>query len=60
MCKPKIGWRHVEVSDRQTKFDFAEQMKYLIDKVFPETEKICVVKGNLSMDSAEPSMTDLL
>jgi hypothetical protein len=48
MCQPKVGWRHVEVTDRHTKVDFAEQMKYLVDQAFPEAEKIRVVMDNLS------------
>ncbi|HRH44810.1 MAG TPA: transposase [Pyrinomonadaceae bacterium] len=36
MCQPKAGWRHVEVTDRHTKIDFAEQMKYLVDEAFPQ------------------------
>lgn len=51
MCEPKSGWRHVEVTDRHTKLDFAEQMKYLVDEAFPEAEKIRVVMDNLSTHS---------
>lgn len=51
MCQPKNGWRHVEVTDRHTKLDFAEQMKYLVDEAFPEAEKIRVVMDNLSTHS---------
>ncbi|CAA9397867.1 Mobile element protein [uncultured Microcoleus sp.] len=51
MCQPKSGWRHVEVTDRHTKMDFAEQMKYLVDEAFPEAEKIRVVMDNLSTHS---------
>ena len=51
MCQPKSGWRHVEVTDRHTKLDFAEQMKYLVDEAFPEVEKIRVVMDNLSTHS---------
>lgn len=51
MCQPKTGWRHVEVTERHTKLDFAEQMKYLVDEAFPEAEKIRVVMDNLSTHS---------
>jgi hypothetical protein len=51
MCQPKTGWRHVEVTDRHTKLDFAEQMKYLVDDAFCEAEKIRVVMDNLSTHS---------
>ena len=51
MCEPKSGWRHVEVTARHTKLDFAEQMKYLVDEAFPKAEKIRVVMDNLSTHS---------
>jgi transposase len=51
ICQPKTGWRHVEVTNRHTKLDFAEQMKYLVDEAFPEAEKIRVVMDNLSTHS---------
>jgi transposase len=51
MCQPKGGWRHVEVTDRHTKLDFAEQMKYLVDEAFPQAEKIRIVMDNLSTHS---------
>ena len=51
MCEPKSGWRHVAVTDRHTKIDFGEQMKYLVDEAFPEAEKIRVVMDNLSTHS---------
>lgn len=51
ICEPKTGWRHVEVTDRHTKLDFAEQMKYLVDVAFPKAKKIRVVMDNLSTHS---------
>lgn len=51
ICEPKTGWRHVEITDRHTKLDFAEQMKYLVDKAFPKAKKIRVVMDNLSTHS---------
>lgn len=51
MCEPKSGWRHVEVTNRRTKMDFAEQMKYLVDEAYPQAEKIRVVMDNLSTHS---------
>ena len=51
MCQPQSGWRHVEVTDRHTKLDFAEQMKYLADEAFPEAERIRVVMDNLATHS---------
>ena len=51
ICEPKSGWRHVEVTDRRTKMDFAEQIKYLVDEAYPQAEKIRVVMDNLSTHS---------
>ena len=34
-CEPKGGWRHVEVTERRTAVDFAEQMRWLVDEAYP-------------------------
>lgn len=46
-CEARAGWRHLTVSERQTKLDFAEQMKWLVDEQYPEAERIRVVLDNL-------------
>ena len=46
--EPKAGWRHVEVTDRRTKVDFAQQMKALVDEHDPEAEVIRVVLDQLN------------
>lgn len=46
--QPLLGWRHVEVTDRRTKLDFASCMKALTDECFPEAETIKVVLDNLN------------
>jgi hypothetical protein len=48
LCQPLGGWRHVEVTDRRTKHDFAEQMQALADRHFPDAELIRVVLDNLN------------
>jgi DDE superfamily endonuclease len=48
LCQPLAGWRHVAVTDRRTKHDFAEQMQALVDVHFPDAEKIRVVLDNLN------------
>jgi hypothetical protein len=45
---PKDGWRHVSVTERRTKQDFAQQMRDLVDGDFPEAEKIRLVVDNLN------------
>lgn len=47
-CEPQTGWRHVEVTQRRTKTDFAHQMKWLVDARYPEAEVIRVVMDNLN------------
>lgn len=46
--EPKRGWRHVEVRERRTAQDFAEWMKELVDRHFPEAEVVRVVLDNLN------------
>jgi hypothetical protein len=48
LCQPLAGWRHVAVTDRRTKHDFAEQMRALVDRHFPDAELIRVVLDNLN------------
>jgi DDE superfamily endonuclease len=45
---PRRGWRHVAVTARRTKADFAEQMRALVDEHFPDARRIRVVLDNLS------------
>jgi DDE superfamily endonuclease len=46
--EPKRGQRHVEVTERRTKEDFAHQMKALVDERFPEAEVVRIVVDNLN------------
>lgn len=46
--QPLVGWRHVEVSERRTKLDFAGQMRAIVDEHFPQAERIRVVLDNLN------------
>jgi hypothetical protein len=48
ICEPQTGWRHVEVTERRTKHDFAHQMKWLVDERYPEAEVIRIVLDNLN------------
>ena len=48
MLAPDKGWRHVEVTDRRTMVDFAQQMKALVDVHFPDAELIRIVMDNLN------------
>lgn len=47
-CEPLKGWRHVKVTDRRTKKDWAIAMKELADNYYSGAEKITVVMDNLN------------
>ncbi len=46
--QPKAAWRHVDVTKRRTRLDFAQQMKALVDGHFPDAQVIRVVLDNLN------------
>jgi transposase len=46
--QPLLGWRHVNVTARRTKQDFAQQMKLLTDVYFPDAKLIRLVVDNLN------------
>ena len=47
-AEPKAGKRHVLVTNRRTKRDFALAMRYLVDVLYPQAEMIAVVLDNLN------------
>jgi len=46
--EPLRGWRHVNVTSRRTKLDFAGQMKELVDVHYPHARQITLVMDNLN------------
>ena len=46
--EPKRAWRHVEITDRRTAIDYAQQMKYLVDERYPDAIKITVIQDQLN------------
>ena len=48
IVEPLAGRRHVTVTDRRATPDFAAQMRYLCDEMYPEAEVIRVVLDNLN------------
>ncbi len=48
LVEPKAGSRHVLVTQRRTKRDFAFVMRYLVDVIHPEAECIDIVMDNLN------------
>ena len=50
MFAPLEGWRHVEITDRDTAVDYAHVLKDLSDTHFPKAKKIVPVQDNLNAD----------
>src|ERR1700728_1249102 len=48
MFAPLEGWRDVEVTDRHTAVDYAQILKDLSDKHFPNVSQIVLVQDNLN------------
>lgn len=46
--EPQAGQRHLLVSQRRTKQDFAQAMRYLVDVLYPEADCIDLVLDNLN------------
>ncbi len=52
LVEPLAGWRHVLVTERRTKRDYAEVLRYLVEERYPDVECICVVQDNLNTHTA--------
>lgn len=46
--EPLRGWRHVAVTERRTRQDWAQVMRWLLDEVYPDAERVVVVVDNLN------------
>lgn len=46
--EPLVGRRHIEVTLRRTRQDFAHQMRWLVDVAYPHAEHIDVILDNLN------------
>jgi hypothetical protein len=47
-CEPLRGWRHLTVTARRTRVDWAECIRELADRHYPDAEKIVLVMDNLN------------
>jgi hypothetical protein len=45
---PLDGWRHVKVTERRTKIDWAHALKDLLTVHLPEAEQVTMVMDNLN------------
>ena len=52
LFEPLAGWRHVEVTERRTRIEFAHMVRYLVDVRYPEAEAIVLVLDQLNTHSA--------
>jgi len=47
-CEPLRGWRHVRVSERRTRLDYAAAVKELLEVHYPQASKVRLVQDNLN------------
>jgi hypothetical protein len=51
LCEPLRGWRHVRVTSRRTRLDYAECLKELVDVHYRRADKVLLVQDNLNTHS---------
>jgi hypothetical protein len=49
--KPLAGRRHIDVTKHRTRIDWAWCIKGMLDKRYPDVDKICLVMDNLNTHS---------
>jgi len=48
ISEPLLGWRAVHVTERRTALDFAEVIRWLVEEIHEEAEKVVLVMDNLN------------
>jgi hypothetical protein len=48
MCEPLRGWRHVTVTERRTRRDYAHCIRDMVDRHYPRATKVLLVQDNLN------------
>lgn len=48
VSEPLIGWRQVTVTERRTAKDFAEVLRWVVEDLHPDAEKVVLVTDNLN------------
>jgi len=48
MFEPLVGKRHVKITNRRTKKDWAECVRQLVDEIYPQADSIVLVLDNLN------------
>lgn len=54
VSEPLLGVRFVSVTERRTAKDFAEGLRWLVEEIHPEAEKIVLVMDNLNTHKIAP------
>jgi len=52
ISEPLLGWRAVQVTERRTAKDFAEVVRWLVEDLHPDAEKVVLVMDNLNTHKA--------
>ena len=52
ISEPLLGWRAVQVTERRTAKDFAEVVRWLVEDVHSDAEKVVLVMDNLNTHTA--------
>jgi hypothetical protein len=52
ISEPLLGWRAVHVTERRTAKDFAEVVRWLVEEVHPDADKVVLVMDNLNTHKA--------
>jgi len=47
--EPLLGWRHVRVTERRTAVDFAEVLRWVVEDLHPDAERVVLVTDNLNI-----------
>ena len=48
ISEPLLGWREVRVTDRRTAVDWAEAVRWVVEDLHPDAEKVVLVIDNLN------------
>jgi hypothetical protein len=48
VSEPLLGWRAVQVTERRTAKDFAEVVRWLVEEIHAEADKVVLVMDNLN------------
>ena len=46
--EPLTGWTHAHARERRTKMDWAQEIRWLLEEVYPDAKKIRLVSDNLN------------